>query len=517
MAGHHDAARHALQPRARRKRRVRHAPLTRPPLLLLLPLLLLVPGAAPWPLRAPLDAKTALHQPDYSIYKRKADILKEAVGLVAANPATMRSTVERAADGDYAVEVMVVEVDPGGLSTSRSDKVRLLLDFGEHGREYISSEVGLAFLGALANSSALDAAAGGARRAARLRRILEACAFKILPMENTKGRDMVEGGQLCERKNGRGVDPNRNWGVDWGKKEKDYDPNEENPGKAPHSEPEVQIIMREAKAFQPHVWLNVHSGMYALFTPYDHKAQVPEGPGTEASLRMLRRINELSCGGRCVVGSGGKSVGYLAHGTATDYMYEVLKVPLAFTWEIYGDPGAPFEDCFRMFNPLTRVAFEDTVDSWVSALLQLVELLPSHPATAPLLRGAADAARQDEAPEGAAQEFVRGVRRRAGAPEGAPAAAAAAPAAPPEGAPPPPQPGEGGGGPARDGDKPAGLLPWRRQMAGEGPAGGAGAARLAILHGAVPLVAAASALVLVVIWGLVERGALDRRRSSRSD
>jgi hypothetical protein len=53
-------------------------------------------------------------------------------------------------------------------------------------------------------------------------------------MENTNGRDLVEAGQLCERKNGRGVDTNRNWGIDWGKKEKDYNPAEEYPGKAPH-------------------------------------------------------------------------------------------------------------------------------------------------------------------------------------------------------------------------------------------------------------------------------------------
>jgi hypothetical protein len=56
---------------------------------------------------------------------------------------------------------------------------------------------------------------------------------QILPMENEGGRALVEGGKLCERKNGRGVDTNRNWGVDWGVKEKDYDPAEEFPGRAP--------------------------------------------------------------------------------------------------------------------------------------------------------------------------------------------------------------------------------------------------------------------------------------------
>ena len=30
---------------------------------------------------------------------------------------------------------------------------------------------------------------------------------------------------------------------------------------------------------------------------------------------------------------------YLAHGTATDYMFEELHVPLPYTWEIYGDEG----------------------------------------------------------------------------------------------------------------------------------------------------------------------------------
>ena len=52
-------------------------------------------------------------------------------------------------------------------------------------------------------------------------------------MENEGGRDLVEGGALCERKNVRGVDPNRNWEVHWGFREKDYDPNEEFPGSRP--------------------------------------------------------------------------------------------------------------------------------------------------------------------------------------------------------------------------------------------------------------------------------------------
>ena len=130
-------------------------------------------------------------------------------------------------------------------------------------------------------------------------------------MENTRGRAAVEGGALCERRNGRGVDPNRNWAVDWGKKEPDYDPREEAPGAGPFSEPEAELVRRLATEFAPHAWVNVHSGMEALFMPFDHVAAVPTGPGPgpNATLALLRDLNGRVCGGRCAVGSGGKSVG----------------------------------------------------------------------------------------------------------------------------------------------------------------------------------------------------------------
>ncbi len=40
------------------------------------------------------------------------------------------------------------------------------------------------------------------------------------------------------------------------------------------SEPEAQILLGVATQFKPHVWVNVHSGMEAMFTPWDHKAEV---------------------------------------------------------------------------------------------------------------------------------------------------------------------------------------------------------------------------------------------------
>ncbi|PNW76488.1 hypothetical protein CHLRE_11g467631v5 [Chlamydomonas reinhardtii] len=323
-------------------------------------------------------------QPDYSIYHTREDLLKQVADIVAANPSFMKEEVLSAKDGNYGAELKVVTVEPGGF-TDRKDKVHMLLDFGEHGREFISSELGLLLMRTLADKEAITHLWGDSaedvRRGQALQRLLEGTVMKILPMENEGGRKLVESGKMCERKNGRGVDPNRNWPLDWGRKEPDYDPNEEYPGTKPFSEPEVQLVHGIAQEFQPRVWLNVHSGMEAMFTPWDHKAEVPAD--ARAALAILQRIRTDIMGGTdCQVGSGGKTVGYLAHGTATDYMFEGLHVPMAFTWEIYGDFKAHFDDCFRMFNPLDKAGVDAVLKRWLRATMRLVELMPTHPALA---------------------------------------------------------------------------------------------------------------------------------------
>lgn len=87
----------------------------------------------------------------------------------------------------------------------------------------------------------------------------------MVPIENREGRKLIERtGDFCERKNGHGVDPNRNWEVDWGKREKDYSAYEENAGLHAFSEPEAYILRNLVHEFKPHVWVNVHSGLLCL-------------------------------------------------------------------------------------------------------------------------------------------------------------------------------------------------------------------------------------------------------------
>ncbi|PWA58608.1 hypothetical protein CTI12_AA385810 [Artemisia annua] len=44
--------------------------------------------------------------------------------------------------------------------------------------------------------------------------------------------------------------------------------------------------------------------------PYDYKNTTPSGPESQKRKFMLETLNHLHCGDRCVVGSGGGSVGF---------------------------------------------------------------------------------------------------------------------------------------------------------------------------------------------------------------
>jgi hypothetical protein len=278
----------------------------------------------------PLFRAVNITSPDYGIYHRMDELLGEVDAVVDRHPSIMRGEVLKAAVDGYSAEMSVVTVSPGGLDGEVDGKLRILLNFGEHARELVTSELALRVLSMLGGERNITVGDRG-----RLARVLPHTVMKIIPMENVNGRRKVEAGDLCERKNGRGVDTNRNWEVDWGKKEKDYDPSEEFPGTAPFSEPETQILQQLVKEFAPHVWVNVHSGMEALFMPYDHKKMVPNDRVGIALRNLLQALNVQHCGGHCAVGSGGSAVGYLSHGTATDYVYDVAKVSIFVPFPVF--------------------------------------------------------------------------------------------------------------------------------------------------------------------------------------
>ncbi|KAA8528819.1 hypothetical protein F0562_036174 [Nyssa sinensis] len=321
-----------------------------------------------------VNGKSNLTRPSFThinrdLYHTSVALMDEIKALVHRHPDKLFLETIRSQNKGYHAEMTVVTYCRNRKEIEDRSKFRILLSFGQHGRELITSELAFRILSILSEEQFLPY-----MDPITLNNTLEKLVIKVVPMENLNGRKLVEAGDLCERRNGRGVDLNRNWSVDWGKKEKDYDPYEENPGTAPFSEPETQIMRKLSVSFEPHIWVNVHSGMEALFMPYDHKNTTPDGLPSHRMRSMLEKLNHLHCEDRCMVGSGGGSVGYLAHGTATDYMYDIARVPMAFTFEIYGDGTASSKDCFKMFNPIDLTTFNRVLNDWSAAFFTIFNM-----------------------------------------------------------------------------------------------------------------------------------------------
>ncbi|KAE9586681.1 hypothetical protein Lal_00004835 [Lupinus albus] len=308
---------------------------------------------------------------NYNLYHSSGNLMEEIGDLVRRHPAKLTMETFKSGNKGYGAEVAVVTYCKRERENDERSKFRILLSFGQHGRELITTELALRILSILSEEQHLPS-----MDLATLNSTLGKLIIKVVPMENLNGRKLVEGGDLCERRNGRGVDLNRNWSVDWGKKEKDYDPYEENPGLAPFSEPETQIMQKLAMSFAPHIWVNVHSGMEALFMPYDHKNTTPDELPLQRMKSLLEEVNLLHCQKHCMIGSGGGSVGYFAHGTATDFMYDMVRVPMAFTFEIYGDGTASSKDCFKMFNPTDPSSYNRVLSDWSAAFFTIFKLGP---------------------------------------------------------------------------------------------------------------------------------------------
>jgi len=203
---------------------------------------------------------------------------------------------------------------------------RSLFFFGEHARELISTESGLAFARALCDANS--------PHAAKAKQVLKDSEVLILPSINQDGRSRVEHGEYCVRGNGRGVDLNRNWndhwelGADATKKSQAWG------GKAPFSEPETQILRSVADEYKPTIFLTVHSGTLGMYMPYAYSTQlVADKKDREGMLNVLSALNKNYCA--CSAGSAGKEVGYLCSGTCLDYMYDKLGTKFAFGYEIW--------------------------------------------------------------------------------------------------------------------------------------------------------------------------------------
>jgi len=246
-------------------------------------------------------------------------------------------------------------------------KTRVMAVFGEHGRELIGPEVALFLAETVCK-----------QQDQKWIDTLSDVELVLIPLANAHGREQVERGvDYCARLNGNGVDLNRNFPFHWGERDETTLLEEEPAGPMPLSEPEARAIDHFARQFRPHLYLSVHSGDQAIILPYDSTRSPPPFDRVQRLRAVAERVlssisttpsssssskkqgpvaaapadKRAAAGSGFVTGSAGNVFGYLAYGTAVDYMFEVLRVPFVYTVELFGELRAHNDDCVRMFNP----------------------------------------------------------------------------------------------------------------------------------------------------------------------
>lgn len=271
-------------------------------------------------------------------YKSGDEIMLELQGLSTACFDARLSIQHRNESGGRIDVVHVTGRKEGDVSKRR----QALFVFGEHARELVSSESALHLVHRLCEGSGLA------------RKMLMSWDFTIVPIANREGRVLVEQkGDYCKRTNVHGVDLNRNWGDEHrddtvfqkvAESEPDDDDKggdyylQQNPGPHGFSEPETSMLRKLVAEVQPEVFLSIHSGAYLLSMPFGYSMHAPPPANAHNMKSVLKSISDRFCGGRCPYGRLAHLIGYNSTGCDIDYVSESLKVPYAFTWEIYASP-----------------------------------------------------------------------------------------------------------------------------------------------------------------------------------
>jgi hypothetical protein len=162
----------------------------------------------------------------------------------------------------WAVRVTDESVPHDAPPTTAATKLRILLDGGHHGDEYLATELVLAYVGALL----VAAQSGDGSVADALARV----EIHAVPVVNPDGA--VRG----VRGNARGVDLNRNYPHGWGGVGSSDAP--DSPfyrGTGAASEPETQAMVELVRALRPDLWVGAHAGAVSLLRPWSGSPEVP--------------------------------------------------------------------------------------------------------------------------------------------------------------------------------------------------------------------------------------------------
>lgn len=265
----------------------------------------------------------------------------------------------RAGPGEGVIDTVIIS----RLKRSTANPpLRYALFFGEHGRELISSELGMYLLKAFCGHDGVDPVLRQ-----RADNLLAYTEILLLPNIGERVRKIVENGHRCQREDAEHVDLNRNWDYKWSS-------DEGNPGPRPFSEPETQVARKQLEAFKPDVFLGTHSGDRAFWLPgaadYDDSAVKRQKASTwNTLLDISAHVNKhTKCD--CLIGAPGK-VKHLKHpGTSLDYAGLAMNIPYTMVWEVRLEEG---DHCLPHFNPMNYQVYSRVLERWSLAMVYFAE------------------------------------------------------------------------------------------------------------------------------------------------
>ena len=213
-----------------------------------------------------------------------------------------------------------VAFDEAPLSTHQ--KLRVYLDGGHHGNEYLGVDIVMYYLESLLALAASDDEATVA--------FLRTTEVYATPMIN------VDGNTLDTRKNSNLVDPNRNYDFHWG---------EEGAGKsvtdftyhgpAPFSEAETRANADFQTEISPDMVITMHTGIAEFYWPW---GWTHDPSPDDAFFTSLEKPFEDATNGRVDAMQGAEL--YIVAGASDDWAYGVLGTP-GYTYEVHEDQNIP--------------------------------------------------------------------------------------------------------------------------------------------------------------------------------
>jgi hypothetical protein len=286
-------------------------------------------------------------------YHRTDALLEGFLRLADPSRCGLRLSIDNLHDPDdptFKLRVATFEdVNARDDGASFRTNAHVLLNFGAHGRELISSEVALRLARMLCGEAPSRFAGSEERSREAISAILRRVVIKVVPVQVPASRRLAETGEgTCKQRrvNSRGVDVNRNWDIAWDKGDGGQGSSQYR-GPRAFSEPETRALARFAGEWRPDAFVDVRSGDRYMAMPFASiDSSPPDRADREAMRGVARGVNKMfkqqypplvSLGD--VPFGPASSLGeepFRASGTALDYMYSKLGVRRSYMFEVYG-------------------------------------------------------------------------------------------------------------------------------------------------------------------------------------